>query len=71
MREYCGRVPLILKLNGKTNIADDAEAVAQAPERECVTEITPAGRNRNGREQNTQRRGASSSSSMYAAYGSS
>jgi class I fructose-bisphosphate aldolase len=28
MREYCGRVPLILKLNGKTNIADDAEAVS-------------------------------------------
>jgi len=26
MKEYCGRVPLILKLNGKTNIADDAEA---------------------------------------------
>jgi len=28
MQEYCGRVPLILKLNGKTNIADDAEAVS-------------------------------------------
>src|SRR5947207_12340981 len=28
MKEYCGRVPLILKLNGKTNIADDAEAVS-------------------------------------------
>lgn len=26
MREFCGRVPLILKLNGKTNIPDDAEA---------------------------------------------
>jgi class I fructose-bisphosphate aldolase len=26
MREHCGRVPLILKLNGKTNIPDDAEA---------------------------------------------
>jgi class I fructose-bisphosphate aldolase len=26
MRRYCGRVPLILKLNGKTNIADDQEA---------------------------------------------
>ena len=28
MKEYAGRVPLILKLNGKTNIADDAEAVS-------------------------------------------
>jgi fructose-bisphosphate aldolase, class I len=28
MKAYCGRVPLILKLNGKTNIADDAEAVS-------------------------------------------
>jgi len=28
MKEHCGRVPLILKLNGKTNIADDAEAVS-------------------------------------------
>ena len=28
MKEYCGRVPLILKLNGKTNIADDGEAVS-------------------------------------------
>ena len=28
MKEYCGRVPLILKLNGKTNIPDDAEAVS-------------------------------------------
>jgi class I fructose-bisphosphate aldolase len=28
MKEYCGRIPLILKLNGKTNIADDAEAVS-------------------------------------------
>jgi fructose-bisphosphate aldolase, class I len=28
MHEYCGRVPLILKLNGKTNIADDGEAVS-------------------------------------------
>jgi len=27
-RDYCGRIPLILKLNGKTNIADDAEAVS-------------------------------------------
>jgi class I fructose-bisphosphate aldolase len=27
-QDYCGRVPLILKLNGKTNIADDAEAVS-------------------------------------------
>lgn len=26
MKDYCGRVPLILKLNGKTNIADDGEA---------------------------------------------
>jgi class I fructose-bisphosphate aldolase len=30
MGEYCGRVPLILKLNGKTNIPDDAEAVSPA-----------------------------------------
>jgi fructose-bisphosphate aldolase, class I len=30
MKDYCGRVPLILKLNGKTNIADDAEAVSPA-----------------------------------------
>ncbi|HEV8255086.1 MAG TPA: fructose-bisphosphate aldolase [Vicinamibacteria bacterium] len=30
MKEYCGRVPLILKLNGKTNIPDDAEAVSPA-----------------------------------------
>src|SRR6266446_6777825 len=28
MKEYCGRIPLILKLNGKTNIADDGEAVS-------------------------------------------
>jgi class I fructose-bisphosphate aldolase len=28
MAEYCGRVPLILKLNGKTNIPDDSEAVS-------------------------------------------
>ncbi|WP_430388748.1 class I fructose-bisphosphate aldolase [Dyella sp. 20L07] len=28
MTEYCGRVPLILKLNGKTNIASDAEATS-------------------------------------------
>jgi class I fructose-bisphosphate aldolase len=28
MKDYCGRVPLILKLNGKTNIASDAEAVS-------------------------------------------
>jgi class I fructose-bisphosphate aldolase len=30
LREAAGRVPLILKLNGKTNIADDAEAVSPA-----------------------------------------
>jgi class I fructose-bisphosphate aldolase len=30
LREYVGRVPLILKLNGKTNIPDDAEAVSPA-----------------------------------------
>jgi class I fructose-bisphosphate aldolase len=30
MREYCGRVPLILKLNGKTNIPDDSDAVSPA-----------------------------------------
>ena len=30
MKEYCGRVPLILKLNGKTNIPEDAEAVSPA-----------------------------------------
>jgi class I fructose-bisphosphate aldolase len=28
MRDYCGRVPLILKLNGKTNIPDDGDAVS-------------------------------------------
>jgi fructose-bisphosphate aldolase, class I len=28
MKDYCGRVPLILKLNGKTNIADDGDAVS-------------------------------------------
>jgi len=28
MTEYCGRVPLILKLNGKTNIPSDAEATS-------------------------------------------
>jgi class I fructose-bisphosphate aldolase len=28
MRDYAGRVPLVLKLNGKTNIPDDAEAVS-------------------------------------------
>ena len=28
IKDYAGRVPLILKLNGKTNIADDAEAVS-------------------------------------------
>jgi class I fructose-bisphosphate aldolase len=28
MQRYCGRVPLILKLNGKTNIGADAEAVS-------------------------------------------
>jgi class I fructose-bisphosphate aldolase len=30
MREYAGRVPLILKLNGKTNIPDDAQATSPA-----------------------------------------
>jgi class I fructose-bisphosphate aldolase len=30
MGEHAGRIPLILKLNGKTNIADDAEAVSPA-----------------------------------------
>src|SRR5512136_799042 len=30
MRDYAGRIPLILKLNGKTNIADDAEATSPA-----------------------------------------
>src|SRR5512136_624639 len=30
LREYAGRVPLILKVNGKTNIPDDAEAVSPA-----------------------------------------
>jgi class I fructose-bisphosphate aldolase len=30
MRDAAGRVPLILKLNGKTNIPDDAEAVSPA-----------------------------------------
>lgn len=30
MGEHAGRVPLILKLNGKTNIPDDAEAVSPA-----------------------------------------
>jgi class I fructose-bisphosphate aldolase len=28
MGEYCGRIPLILKLNGKTNIPDDGEATS-------------------------------------------
>ena len=28
IHEYCGRVPLILKLNAKTNIPDDDEAVS-------------------------------------------
>ncbi len=28
MGEYCGRIPLILKLNGKTNIPSDAEATS-------------------------------------------
>jgi class I fructose-bisphosphate aldolase len=30
MQEYCGQVPLILKLNGKTNIPEDDEAVSTA-----------------------------------------
>ena len=30
MQDYAGRVPLVLKLNGKTNIPDDAEAVSPA-----------------------------------------
>jgi len=30
MGAYAGRIPLILKLNGKTNIPDDAEAVSPA-----------------------------------------
>jgi class I fructose-bisphosphate aldolase len=30
MRDYAGRVPLILKLNGKTNIPDDAQATSPA-----------------------------------------
>jgi class I fructose-bisphosphate aldolase len=30
MQGYCGRVPLILKLNGKTNIPEDDEAVSPA-----------------------------------------
>ena len=28
MADYCGRIPLILKLNGKTNIPEDDEAVS-------------------------------------------
>jgi fructose-bisphosphate aldolase, class I len=28
MHDYCGRVPLILKLNGKTDIPDDSDAVS-------------------------------------------
>src|SRR5512135_2383005 len=28
LRDYAGRVPLILKLNGKTNIPDDGDAVS-------------------------------------------
>jgi fructose-bisphosphate aldolase, class I len=28
MHDFCGRVPLILKLNGKTNIPDDGDAVS-------------------------------------------
>lgn len=30
MGDYCGQVPLVLKLNGKTNIPDDDEAVSGA-----------------------------------------
>jgi len=30
LRDYAGRIPLILKLNGKTNIPDDSEAVSPA-----------------------------------------
>lgn len=30
MKDFCGRVPLILKLNGKTNIPEDDEAVSPA-----------------------------------------
>lgn len=30
LHDYAGRIPLILKLNGKTNIPDDAEAVSPA-----------------------------------------
>ncbi len=30
MGDYCGRVPLVLKLNGKTNIPDDDDAVSAA-----------------------------------------
>jgi class I fructose-bisphosphate aldolase len=30
MQAYCGRIPLILKLNGKTNIPDDGDAVSAA-----------------------------------------
>jgi len=30
LRDYAGRIPLILKLNGKTNIPDDAEAISPA-----------------------------------------
>jgi class I fructose-bisphosphate aldolase len=41
MRDYCGRVPLILKLNGKTNIADDAEAVS--PAYACVEDAVRLG----------------------------
>jgi len=35
MREYAGRVPLVLKLNGKTNIPSDAEAFSA---QECSVE---------------------------------
>jgi class I fructose-bisphosphate aldolase len=30
LRDYAGRIPLVLKLNGKTNIPDDSEAVSPA-----------------------------------------
>ena len=45
MKEYAGRIPLILKLNGKTNIADDGDAVSSA-ERERRRRRAPGRRRR-------------------------
>ena len=69
MREYAGRVPLILKLNGKTNIPDDDDAVSPlAADVEDAAPTRWATRSTSGRPART-RRSASSAACARTASG--